>query len=255
VTLDEVLGITLRAADLLLEHYEAGRDSASNKADGSPVTSADRAVDSFLQAELGRLGVPVISEESPFPSEAERSGWSRFFLVDPLDGTRDYLARSDEFTINVALVEASVPLLGIVAAPAKRTVWYAERGKGSFSRRAAGVTPIRCRGQQGQLVGLKSRFHSTPESDAFLADHGVARVETCGAAMKLARIAEGSADVYPCFHPSHEWDTAAGQLILEEASGRIVSWPDRKPLRYAKPRGLNPPYLAATEVFFRFLQT
>jgi 3'(2'), 5'-bisphosphate nucleotidase len=189
----------------------------------------------------------VVSEESALPSEEEARAWGRFFVVDPLDGTKDFVANTGEFSINLALIEGQRPVIGVVAAPALGTIWYAQRGIGAFRRtRNDPATRIRsARRATEDRIGLESRFHTAPATRELYAALGITHVIACGSAIKLARIAEGSADIYYCPHPTREWDTAAGQLLVMEASGAVVAMPERSELRYNKTDFLNPPYLAA----------
>lgn len=200
------------------------------KQDGSPVTEADLAADRIIAEGLAQLAgdVPTLSEErtllaSP-PFEAS------FFLIDPLDGTKEFVAGRDEFTVNLALVTSGVPLLGIVSAPALGLLWRGIVGRGAERVRFDGATigaaePIHTRKLPARgepWIAAVSRSHGDPQSEAFIDDRPNAVRKTCGSAVKFGRIAEGSADIYPRFGPTCEWDVGAGAAVVTAAGGRVT---------------------------------
>jgi 3'(2'), 5'-bisphosphate nucleotidase len=250
VSLAAAVAIADRAAQILIDHYRSDL-AVVRKADGSPVTDADRASSDFLTRELGALGgLPVISEESPIPPLEERRGWARYWLIDPLDGTRDFIAHTGEFAINVALIEGDRPVLGVIVAPALGVAWWAQRGGGAFARREGKVAPIRCRAEGPPWIGLKSRFHATPKTDRFFAEHGVGDVREMGSTIKVCLVAEGEADVYMSPGRSMEWDTAPGQIVVEEAGGHLLALPSLEPLRYNRADPTNPALVVCSQRFF-----
>jgi 3'(2'), 5'-bisphosphate nucleotidase len=228
--LDEITAI-VSAASVAILKIRAGSLETRTKADRSPVTAADEAAEAIILDGLARVlpGVPVISEEAAERTPPAGPG-SEFVLVDPLDGTRELVAGRDEFTVNVALVKAGRPHLGIVAAPALGQLWRGYPDRGAERLRlapdgaAGGAEPIRTRAcPPTGLVATVSRSHLDPETQAFLARLPVGRTLHCGSAIQVCQVAEGRADVYPRFGTTCEWDIAAGQAVLAAAGGTVVS--------------------------------
>lgn len=212
-----------------------GRASAEAKADGSPLTEADLAAHAAILDGLAATfpGLPVISEEDAERLDAPPAG--PFILVDPLDGTREFLSGNGEFTVNIALIENGAPVVGVVFAPALGRLWSGAVGVGARVRSGgAAATAISVRGPgEGGLVAVASRSHRDAATEAFLAGLTVAALRSVGSSLKFCLVAEGGADVYPRFGPTMEWDTAAGQAVLEAAGGRVVT-PEGAPFRYGK---------------------
>ncbi len=224
-----------------------------HKADGSPVTPADEAAEAVIRDGLNRLvpGMPIISEEhtaSQTPTAPARSSES-YFLVDPLDGTREFVAGRDEYTINIAVVTAGMPLLGIIAAPALDLAWRGIVGRGAeriafAQNKISQPTPIRTRPRpKGPLVVLLSRSHLDARTEDYLKQFPRVERIQCGSAIKFCRLAEGSADLYPRLAPTHDWDTAAGHAIVTAAGGRVTA-PDGTALVYGTQDLLIPSFLA-----------
>jgi 3'(2'), 5'-bisphosphate nucleotidase len=215
--------------------------TARAKPDSSPVTAADETAERIILAGLARLTpeIPVVAEESVAAGRAPTHLGERFFLVDPLDGTREFLARNGEFTVNIALIEHGAPTLGVVFAPAVGTLYWTD-GRSAF----LGEAPIRVRppGKEG-LVVLASRSHRTAETDAYLKTLRVARLVEAGSSLKFGVIAAGEADLYPRHGPTMEWDTAAGDAVLRAAGGSVTTL-DGHPLAYGKPGFRNPAFIA-----------
>lgn len=223
------------------------------KRDASLVTSADRAADAALRASLPALEpVPVISEETEAPPFAVRREYERLWLVDPLDGTQGFVSRSGDFAVNVALVEAGRPVLGLVLAPVREVCYAAEAGAGAFKIEGSGSPrPIRTRRPlQLPATVATSRSRRNSRTAAFIDALGPGTVLRVGSAIKSCLVAEGAADVYPGFSPTSEWDTAAAQVILEEAGGALVD-ESGAPLRYnARVVLTNPAFLAVGDPAF-----
>jgi 3'(2'), 5'-bisphosphate nucleotidase len=243
--LPKLLAVADRAGAVILEHY-AGELEVARKADRSPVTVADEEAERVILDALRELtpDIPVIAEEAVARGEIPAVRGGRFWLVDPLDGTREFISKNGEFTVNVALVEGDQPLLGVVTAPAKGWAWWGAAGKGAFRREDGEATPIRVRPrpQQG-VVAVASRSHRDAETDAWLAERGIADTVSAGSSLKFCLVAEGKADVYPRFGTTMEWDTAAGHAVLRAAGGRVVTV-DGKPFVYGKPGFKNPGFIA-----------
>jgi 3'(2'), 5'-bisphosphate nucleotidase len=244
--LDRVIAI-VRAAGALVMAVYATEFKVASKPDASPVTEADHRAGALLEAELARIApaVPVVCEEPAGDGHVPRVG-ERFWLVDPLDGTREFIARNGEFTINVALVAGGEPLLGVVLAPAAGRLFAGAAGVGAFEEVAERRTRLACR--RAPDVGLtvvSSRAHGDREAlAAFLAGRAIAAELAVGSSLKFCMLAGGVADLYPRFGRTMEWDTAAGHAVLRFAGGR-VSCLDGSELRYGKHGFVNPPFVAS----------
>ncbi len=243
-----VSDIARRAGAAILEVYEGEpRKGAAEKGDGSPLTLADlRAHDVIVHA-LRALTpqVPVLSEEDAHVPWVTRSTWARHWLVDPLDGTREFLARNGEFTVNIALVVDHRPVLGVVYVPVGDVLYMGTTGSGATrTRGAAGPESIAVAPRAAvpvRVVG--SRSHGVGSLDAFLAALGPHELQSIGSSLKLCRVAEGAADLYPRLGPTSEWDTAAAHAVVIAAGGQVVKL-DGSPLAYnAKAELLNPHFL------------
>lgn len=242
--LDPVLAIAREAGRQILDIYRSADFGVETKEDRSPLTAADRASHGVIARELARLTpqLPVWSEESATVDRAERAGWQAFWLVDPLDGTKEFIKRNGEFTVNIALVAGHEPVLGVVHAPASNTDYYGCRGVGAFAREGAEsprpITVSRTAQQPLRVVG--SRSHRGDSLDAFLARIGPCEMVPMGSSLKFCLVAAGTADIYPRLGPTSEWDTAAAQAVVECAGGQVVDLEGR-PLRYnTGPGVLNP---------------
>ncbi len=235
----------LAAGLVEMDYYRSGV-SVETKGDNSPVTLADKAAEAILLEALGRIApdIPVVAEEAASEGKLPAIG-DIFFLVDPLDGTREFINNRDEFTVNVALIEHGVPVFGIVYAPAIDD-FYATLGPESAVRarlrpdakpadlEACGLEPIRCRTvDMSHLVAVGSRSHMTKETEDFLARFAVAERRDSGSSLKFCAIARGEADIYPRLAPTMEWDTAAGDAVLRAAGGTVTT-PEGKPFGYGK---------------------
>jgi 3'(2'), 5'-bisphosphate nucleotidase len=213
----------------------AGAFDVAHKDDRSPLTAADLAAHHCIVDGLERLApqIPVLSEESveDVPAVVRRE-WSRMWLVDPLDGTREFVKRNGEFTVNIALIEHGEPILAVVQAPVTGVVWHAQKGVGAFRRDADGETRIHSRRPAtAPLRVAASRSHRDPRTIALMERMGEVEAMPLGSSLKFCRLAEGGMDVYPRFGPTSEWDTAAGQCVLEAAGGIVID-PRGRPLRY-----------------------
>jgi 3'(2'), 5'-bisphosphate nucleotidase len=239
--------IAAAAGTAILEVY--GRDFAVHyKDDRSPLTEADEVSQRIIVERLRALddSVPILSEESAPPDPATRRSWARYWLVDPLDGTKEFLKRNGEFTVNIALVDRGRAVLGVVLAPALGRIYYGALEAGAWRRDDGGLAkPIYVSlpaAEPPRVVG--SRSHETAELAEYLAALGPHVITPMGSSLKICLVAEGVADLYPRLGPTSEWDTAAAQAILESAGGRMMDLVGR-PLRYnTKDDLLNPYFLA-----------
>lgn len=245
VDIDGLLALARRAGEATLRYYRADTEVRS-KGDASPVTAADEVAEAIILETLGRLypQIPVVAEESVAAGRVPEVGGGPFWLVDPLDGTKEFLTQNGEFTVNIALVEDRRPVAGVVVAPAFGTAWTGMRGRGAHRHEPHGTSRISVRrADPARLVAVASRSHRDAETDAWLSRHGIADTVPAGSSLKFCTVAEGRADVYPRFGPTMEWDTAAGQAVLEAAGGRVLTV-SGEPLVYAKPGFRNPGFIA-----------
>jgi 3'(2'), 5'-bisphosphate nucleotidase len=245
---ERAAAIARAAGREILEVYRQGGSARTLKEDDSPLTAADLRSHRLIAQALAALtpGVPVLSEEAARPPYAERSRWPRHWLVDPLDGTREFLSRNGEFTVNIALIEAHVPVLGVVHVPVRDTTYCGLRGEGAW--RQAGSAPAQAvhvaarAADPVRVVG--SRSHRGDSLDGFLARLGPHALTAVGSSLKFCLVAEGAADVYPRLTPTSEWDTAAAHAVLVAAGGAVVEL-DGQALRYNEREALLNPFFVA----------
>jgi 3'(2'), 5'-bisphosphate nucleotidase len=242
----EIRAAALRAGAAILEVY-AQDFAIERKSDASPVTQADHLAEAIIVETLQRItpGVAIVAEELAEAGGLPETAPERFWLVDPLDGTKEFIARNGEFTVNVALVENRRPVLGVVHAPALDVTYWAAAG-GAFRRQgSSAATPIAARPVPKEgAVCLCSRSHADEaQLTAYLATLPKAQRVVSGSSIKFCLLAAGEADLYPRFGPTMEWDTAAGQAVLEAAGGR-VTMRDGAPFLYGKPGFRNPDFIA-----------
>jgi 3'(2'), 5'-bisphosphate nucleotidase len=244
---EAVIALAQDAAAAILGIYDS-EFAVEHKDDDSPLTAADLAAHRCIVEGLGRITpeIPVLSEESAHEVEtATRRGWRRLWIVDPLDGTREFVKRNGEFSVNIALVEDGVAVFGVVQAPVTGVVWHGGAGLGAWRREHGYDTPLRVRAPAGAPLRVAaSRSHRDARTQAFIDRMGEVETLGLGSSLKFCRIAEGGLDVYPRFGPTSEWDTAAGQCVLEGAGGAVVD-PQGRPFRYnQRDRVLNGDFIA-----------
>ncbi|HEY0800254.1 MAG TPA: 3'(2'),5'-bisphosphate nucleotidase CysQ [Steroidobacteraceae bacterium] len=230
---EALMPIALRAGAAIMQIYDAGFE-VQRKDDHSPLTLADLESQRVIIEGLKRItpDLPVLAEESAAAPWAERQTWRELWVVDPLDGTREFIKRNGEFTVNIALVVEHEPLLGVVAAPAQGMVFWGIAGEGAFTRRQGGeASRIRVAPPHQPLRVVSSRSHPSPQTAAYLARLGAHVTTGVGSSLKFCLLAEGKADLYPRFGATSEWDTAAGQAVLEAAGGHVTRM-DGHRLRY-----------------------
>ena len=255
-----VCEVASQAGQVILVIYDQAYE-VIEKADGSPVTVADHRAHDLISEKLAPLlpGTPLLSEESAEISYQQRADWLRFWLVDPLDGTKEFIRRNGEFTVNIALIEDGVPILGVVHTPVRRMTHFAVTGGGAWRQvEDAAAEPITIRPYlDGAVRMVASRSHSGAEVDQFrdsLRAQSGQEVETVsmGSALKVCLVAEGVADVYPRLGPTSEWDTGASHCILNEAGGRLMDCAGNE-LQYNKPTVLNPWFLAVGDTSYDWI--
>ncbi|MEZ5626973.1 MAG: 3'(2'),5'-bisphosphate nucleotidase CysQ [Rhodocyclaceae bacterium] len=244
--LDRLLPIARDAGELIMTIYRSDF-SVRGKADQSPVTEADERAEALILPALAALlpGTPIIAEEAVAAGKVPSVG-ERFWLVDPLDGTKEFISRNGEFTVNIALIENGRPTLGVVLAPALDRLFAGAVGHGAFIEDANGRRPIAVRAApEAGLTVVASRSHGDAAAlDAFLAGRQVAELRGAGSSLKICLIAAGEADLYPRLGRTMEWDIAAGHAVLAAAGGQLTRI-DGTPLRYGKPDFANPHFVAA----------
>jgi 3'(2'), 5'-bisphosphate nucleotidase len=243
---DELSEAARDAGEAILEVVRRGFDVES-KHDASPVTEADRAAELVILAALARAapGVPVIAEEEVAAGRIPRHG-EIFFLVDPLDGTKEFVRGGDDYTVNIGLIERGTPKLGVVYAPASGRLHGGCVGEGAWIDEGSGRRPIQTRARGAEITAVASKSHLNQATIDYLE----AAVGTCGyisigSSLKFCIVAEGRADIYPRASPTSEWDTAAGHAVLLAAGG-LVDGPDGSSLRYGKPTFLNRAFVATS---------
>jgi len=251
--LETMIDAALEAGRAVHEIYQAGYD-VTHKADQSPVTDADRAAEAIILRRLAHAApaVAVVAEEEVAAGRTPRVG-REFFLVDPLDGTKEFIQRRGDFTVNIALVREGSPVLGVVYAPANSRLFAGNVSSNTAIRcdadptsgAAASRATIRIRQAPAQgLTVVASRSHATPETDAYLSNYTVSERVPIGSSLKFCLVATGAADLYPRLGPTMEWDTAAGHAVLVAAGGSVWA-PGGVPLKYGKP-GFRNSYFVAT---------
>jgi len=234
------------AGTLIADHYRNGPTDAETKADGTLVTAADFASDALIRAQLPSvIRCPILSEESASPPWAVRAAWSRFWLVDPLDGTRDFVNRTGDFCVCISLIEDGEPVLGVIHAPMLETIWMSEK-EGPVLRRRRGVEEELSPAAPARppRVALASRLHREGgRTDRYLRRLGVERVDKCGSAIKFGKMAESAADVYVRLGPTMEWDVGAGDCIVRSAGLEVLVTGSGKPMAYNKKDLRNPSFI------------
>ncbi len=246
-----VIDLVRAAGQAILPHWRSGVQ-VHEKADASPVTAADMAAHHLLADGLRALApdIPVLSEEDCNLSLAERAGWTRWWLVDPLDGTKEFIAGSEEFTVNVALIEQGRVLFGVVGIPANGRCYYGGAEFGAWRAEAGGATqPLQVRHEPDEgFTVVASRRHSSPAQERLLDGlrqrFGELVLANVGSSLKLCLLAEGAADCYPRLAPTSQWDTAAAQGVLEGAGGEVLDITGAALTYEARESYLNPSFLA-----------
>ncbi len=248
---ENLIKAVLQAGEEILKVYHSADFEVETKTDNSPLTRADLGSHSSLMKYLETTDYPVISEEGEIPEYAVRKNYKRYWLIDPLDGTKEFIKRNGEFTVNVALIEDNKPVLGVVYAPVKRHLYYGDSQKAikrCYSTDLMGyherVIKVQIPGEK--LVVVASRSHNNAETEYFIEaaakDFKEVEIVSKGSSLKLVEVAEGKAHLYPRFGPTMEWDTAAAHAVVLAAGGTIAQ-PNGEPLKYNKENLLNPVFV------------
>jgi 3'(2'), 5'-bisphosphate nucleotidase len=250
----DVVAIAKEAGDAIMLIYKDNNYTIEIKSDDSPVTIADKKANDIIVKKLLALTphIPIISEESQQLSYAERRDFDYFWLVDPLDGTKEFIAGNGDFAVNIALVKKDKPVLGVIYVPNTEGVYVGIKNKGSYKIEGAERTDLQCNTFKITDIGLRipvSRSYFNEATKVLIAQsYKEPILIPRGSALKFMNIAEGSADIYPRIGKTMEWDTAACQIIIEEAGGQLLKMDDRKPLLYNKISLFNPDFIALGKV-------
>jgi 3'(2'), 5'-bisphosphate nucleotidase len=247
---EEAIKAAFKAGEKVLEVYEDDHE-VETKEDKSPLTLADRRSHEGIKKRLEATDIPVLSEEGkdiPYP---ERASWNRFWMIDPLDGTKEFIKKNGEFTINIALIEEGEPVLGVILVPAKDELYFALKGSGAYktteasSHRSSSLEELMEKAdrlpydlKRDKFTAVASRSHMNEDTESYIEElkkeHGEVELTSIGSSLKLCLVAEGKADVYPRFGPTMEWDTAAGHAIAKEAGKEVVDHSTSSEMVYNK---------------------
>ncbi len=232
--------VALAAGAAIMEIYTSGDFGAEAKADDSPLTLADRAAHNVIAAQLADTGLPLLSEEGRAIPYAERKDWHYYWLIDPLDGTKEFIKRNGEFTVNIALIHEQRAVLGVVYAPVLGVLYWGIAGQGAWRQEGdTEPTPMRIAPSQAVRHIVASRSHLSAETAEYIAQYPGAETISMGSSLKFMLVAEGKAQLYPRFAPTMEWDTAAAQAIVEAAGGQVLMHPEGTPMLYNREEMLN----------------
>jgi len=249
--MDQLLQLAIHASELackeILEVYNSDDFQTESKGDNSPLTLADKKAHNVIVSILRSTHLPILSEEGKHTPYEERKHWDKFWMVDPLDGTKEFLKRNGEFTVNIALIENQEPVMGVVAIPVSGDVFYSQKGAGVFVKRGGTTSALPKRSPidlaKSRLRVVASRSHMSDETQAFIQSLNDPTLVSQGSSLKFMLLAEGKADVYPRFAPTMEWDTAAAHAIVNEAGISVLQKDTDIPLLYNKPDLLNPYFI------------
>jgi 3'(2'), 5'-bisphosphate nucleotidase len=251
---------SLQAGKAILEIYHSEEFDVEIKGDNSPLTKADTASNNVIMSFLTKTNIPVLSEEGRDISYNERKAWKQLWIVDPVDGTKEFIKRNGEFTVNIALIENQRPLIGVIFVPITGVLYFSSKETGAFKVEAdledldvesllfkAKTLPLQRKDSIFTIVA--SRSHMSPETEAYVQEmrdiHGEVHLISKGSSLKLCMVAEGNANCYPRFAPTMEWDTAAGQAICEHAGFKVIDWSTKQNMLYNREELLNNWFLAS----------
>ena len=240
--LDQAKIAASMASEEILKVYQSDNFEIKAKNDQSPLTRADHAAHQVIASILEKTDIPILSEEGPLIPYSRRKKWGTFWMIDPLDGTKEFIKKNGEFTVNIALIHHHQPIVGVVQTPATNDMYYAIKESGAQKN----GKNIQCASFDLHQSGIKvvaSRSHLNPETQVFLDTLINPKIISKGSSLKLMIVAEGEAHLYPRFAPTMEWDTAAAQIIVEEAGGKVFIQNSKTRVHYNKKNLLNPYFL------------
>jgi 3'(2'), 5'-bisphosphate nucleotidase len=245
---------SLEAGKAILDIYHSGEFDIEIKGDNSPLTRADIASHNVIMSFLKKTGIPVLSEEGRDISYQERKDWKQLWIVDPIDGTKEFIKRNGEFTVNIALIEDQKPRIGVIFVPVTGELYFSSKEIGAFKVAVDlenfDIEPLLAKADKLPLQRedktftiVASRSHMSPETESYVQEmreeHGAVNLISKGSSLKLCMVAEGTANCYPRFAPTMEWDTAAGQAICEHAGFKVIDWATKEPMLYNREELLN----------------
>jgi 3'(2'), 5'-bisphosphate nucleotidase len=233
-------------AILNIYHHADFSQVVDFKNDNSPLTMADKAAHQVIVAELVKAypEIPIISEEGEQVPFQQRKNYQQFWLVDPLDGTKEFIKRNGEFTVNISLIEDGAPIMGVVHVPVKDVTYYGQKGSGAYmSEGESDARLIQVNNKENNRIAVRSKSHPSPEEEVVLNQYQVVESISRGSSLKFCMVAEGKADIYYRHGPTMEWDTAAGQAVVEAANGKVMIGTGPEPFTYNKPSLLNSSFL------------
>jgi len=256
--LDEIVALAILAGHKIMEVYDSDEFNVTQKSDNTPLTKADLAAHNTIIEGLSNLSTqyPILSEESAKIPFAERSNWHTYWLVDPLDGTREFIKRNGEFTVNIALISDHRPVLGVIYTPVKDTCYFACKSHGAY-KQVGDTSPVRLHTKKKQAsytIIAGSRSHQGDSLKPFLANIGEHEIFAMGSSLKSCLVAEGEVDIYPRLGPTSEWDTGAAHSIVEEAGGVIIETNGQTLLYNTKDSLLNPDFLVVGDPSYDWIQ-
>ncbi|MDR9397592.1 3'(2'),5'-bisphosphate nucleotidase CysQ [Salibacter sp.] len=254
--LQTAIDASIEAGKAILEVYNTDFD-VETKDDKSPLTEADKRSHNVIKKYLDKTNIPVLSEEGKHDDFSTRKDWDNLWIVDPLDGTKEFVKRNGEFTVNIALAEGNTPVMGVIYVPVTGDLYFASKDHGAYkvtTKESADVSILIDKADKlpidqnrDKFVVVGSRSHMSEETEAFINDikekHGDVEILSRGSSLKLCMVAEGSADFYPRYAPTMEWDTAAGHAICTAAGFKVTQYETEKPVIYNKENLLNPWFL------------
>lgn len=241
--INQVIQIAREAGEAIMGFFQKDDLESGVKKDSSPVTEADLTAHNLISSELRKaFNIPILSEEKVIPY-SERKNWQTLWCVDPLDGTKEFMAGRKEFTVNIALIHENAPVFGVLYAPALDQLCWAQKGEGAFSDQGEQI--FNSNKNISEFSAAISRSHSSNFVGQFLTRNKITKFKKFGSALKFAALARGDLDIYPRFRPTSEWDTAAGQIIAEEAGCQVISLETQESLQYNRENLINPYFIAA----------
>ena len=252
--LNTAVKAALEAGIAILEIYQSSEFDVEIKGDNSPLTKADTASHKVIISFLSTTNIPVLSEEGKAISYEERKDWNQLWIVDPIDGTKEFIKRNGEFTVNIALIEYQKPILGVIFVPAKGELYFSSKGIGAFKVNVdlenydletliSNGNKLPLQREDNTFTIVASRSHMSPETETYVQEmcdiHGEVNLISKGSSLKLCMVAEGTANCYLRFAPTMEWDTAAGQAICEHAGFQVIDWKTKENILYNRKELLN----------------
>jgi 3'(2'), 5'-bisphosphate nucleotidase len=240
--LDTAIKAAIKGGEEILEIYN-GHIEVETKSDNSPLTQADKNAHVAIMEFLEKTNIPVLSEEGREIPFSERKNWNKLWIVDPLDGTKEFIKKNGEFTVNIALIENGIPIMGVIYVPVTKTLYYGAKNIGSFKEFEGNKLQLPINSDRKNYVAVGSRSHMSPETETLFNElklqHGEIEIVSMGSSLKICLVAEGVADIYPRFGPTMEWDTAAGHAIAKFAGKSFIDISTNEEMKYNREDLLN----------------